>query len=120
MNEELEGGLVLGPIAKADGQGGAKIGAGALSAKGDPIRVAPQRPGIGQRPFKGIGAIVERRGKRMFGRETIAYGQHRALRPVRKDSARRIVAFDIAKHPAAPMKEDQEWRWNMLHAMRLV
>src|SRR5690606_34754620 len=104
IDEELESERRCAAVAGVKGDHGSEIAAGTVASYGDATLVDGELGSLPGDPRSGDDAIVERRGKRVLGREPIVDREHGAARAIRELPAERIVRVDVADRPAAAME----------------
>ena len=79
-----------------------------VAADREPLRVAAKPFGVRVRPVGGSERVVERRGKRVLGREAVVDREHRVTARHRKTATGCVVRVEIADHPAAAVEVDEQ------------
>ena len=107
VGQELQAQLGAAMVAGPDRGGGRQVAAGAVAADRQAARVDADRRAVGRDPLQGGHDVVERARKACLGGQAIVDGEDRDAGFDGELGAQRVVAVEVAEHPAATMGVDQ-------------
>ena len=108
IDQDLERERRAARVARAQRAHRREVAARAVAADGDPRRVAADLRRVRDRPVERGPAVVERRRKRMLGREPVVDRHHDRARRVRELASDPVELLDVPDDPTAAVQHDED------------